>query len=667
MFIKFIIFVLFFTLPDLVFAQNQPHFTLIINQVRGEECCDVGSLANLQHQLEKLNSLNLSANFALRYDILSNSQYLDIFKGQKNHQLGSLLEIIPSLASDSGVNYKGDNNSWYEAQNVFLIGYTNEERKKLIDTYMQKFHETFASYPQFTSAWMIDNWSLSYLKSEYGVTVHQITREQFGTDSYTLYGGPIHYPYFPSDNWALIPDSSNIQDVPLIVRQTIMDPVFCYGDSTDSYTSQPNDYFLRNDNLAYFKHLFLQAHNQNTENYTFALVGLENSMNSQVHDEYFRQLDFIKAWQSDNNQIIRVSDLDSYIIQNQNQLFNLYYGKSQNNENEQAIWITTDKYRARIRLSNQELFISDLRIYDQNFTDPYSKSPAGSLGWWIIPFALDGSRYFYENYSGSFSATRNDYLLDRKPTYFSPVRITLAQGLDYLNLNIVKNNQDISILDKDKLLIKLTHSNIFLPNYDIKYKSESLDNIIKDLIYYSKNKPAWGFTNSEGNLTPFAYSEYLPLERTNNPKLLFPEIKFDPINKDKTILHINNAYAIAGRNPIRLVLFPKDNDGNSVLTEQVPEVKTDQPIDEISINRPYGSNGMIFIDLNNPKPLKIKVSIQQQDFNQDQVVYFAPNCKQDILYCLTHPKQASWFIRSYLQDKQRQKQELINQQENFIN
>jgi hypothetical protein len=50
-----------------------------------------------------------------------------------------------------------------------------------------------------------------------------------GVDSYTLYGGPVHYPYYPSQNWALVPAAQNNENMPIIVRQTITDPVYNYG------------------------------------------------------------------------------------------------------------------------------------------------------------------------------------------------------------------------------------------------------------------------------------------------------------------------------------------------------------------------------------------------------------------------------------------------------
>ena len=87
-----------------------------------------------------------------------------------------------------------------------MIGYQPDDRKKLIDTYMTAFQNAFGYYPATSVSWMIDPLSLAYLQQKYGVSVQEITREQWGTDSYTIYGGPPHYPYKPSQNWAIVPD-----------------------------------------------------------------------------------------------------------------------------------------------------------------------------------------------------------------------------------------------------------------------------------------------------------------------------------------------------------------------------------------------------------------------------------------------------------------------------
>ena len=397
---------LFFTLAVLCFIEplkvvaastSASHLTLIINQIRGRECCDVGNLEYLERQFFETQRLGLSANWAVRYDALLDEDFKKIMLENKGEQInfGAMLEITPSLAGDAGVIYRGDENNWFWAGNSYLVGYEPDDRAKIIETYMKAFQNVFGELPNFSTAWLIDPLSLKILHDQYGVQVHQITREQFGTDSYALYGGPPHYPYYPSENWALIPDNSQIGKMPLIVRQTITDPVYNYGDFSSSYTSQPNDYALQLAGFDYFEFIFGQAHRQ-LNDYTFALIGLENSMHGDAQDEYFKQLELVADWdESETNKVTKVVELDQAmrkIAREKRNEVSVYAGLDQIYGVERAWWITTEKYRVRIRLTEGELFISDLRLYDANWRDPYYDRITEDFGWWIVPYLLDSSR-----------------------------------------------------------------------------------------------------------------------------------------------------------------------------------------------------------------------------------------------------------------------------------
>ena len=642
---------IFFLFSETVLAQGkQPHYTIILNQVRGDECCDAGNFNFFKAQLAELEYLDLEANFALRFDVLQDGAYLDLVAEYSKQNYGLLLEITPALASMAEVEYKGNKDNWYEAQNVFLIGYNREERQKLIDTYMELFKEKLGEYPEFTSAWMIDNWSLAYLKSEYGVIAHQITREQFGTDSYTLYGGPVHYPYWPSNNWAMMPDGKNLS-MPLIMRQTIMDPVFCYGDKTDSYTSQPNDYMLRQDNLNYFRYLFAQAHQQNND-YTFALIGLENSMPEAAQQEYRRQLRLVKNWREenkDNNLPIGIAAFTSWLEAEPVSEITIYAGQAQKDKQEAAWWINTDKYRARLRLSDGVLAVSDLRIYDPNFIDPYSEKAAGSLGWWITPFALDGSRIFAA--SEDYLSLRNDRLKGRLESYGQPEEIVVKDAI--ADLIVKKEDSRLAIYDGEEFLLRFVGD-----------KMEFAENI--NLADEYKKSEAWGFKKVGQKLEPFVKDSDLEAVREELSYLLFPELKIENLDASQSELYINNRFAVAGRNPVRLVFFPRNTEGKSIFLADYPQVELSSEIDQLDLLEQHGSNGMLFIDLQNSEPKKLRVEVTQGNFSQSLNVYFAPNCKVEWQYCLVNPRQATWFLRSFIEDKLRTLNEKMVKKESFV-
>jgi len=42
------------------------------------------------------------------------------------------------------------------------------------------------------------------------------------------------------------------------------------------------------------------------------------------------------------------------------------------------------------------------------------------------------------------------------------------------------------------------------------------------------------------------------------------------------------------------------------------------------------------------------------DFNKEVNIYFAPNCKEDIFYCLVHPRKSLWYGKTIIEDKIRE-------------
>ena len=142
----FILFRLF--RPGLVSANFPNNVVLYINQVRGIECCQEGSIDALEKQIISFSDFNQRAAFVVRYDVLSNEDFLSVLKQLNSEQfeIGAFLEITPQLAADSGVTYTGTEKNWSEAHNAYTLGYSLEDRIKILDTYMNKFYSVFGYY-----------------------------------------------------------------------------------------------------------------------------------------------------------------------------------------------------------------------------------------------------------------------------------------------------------------------------------------------------------------------------------------------------------------------------------------------------------------------------------------------------------------------------------------
>lgn len=675
---------LFCFFPNRILATEQR--ALVISQVRGSECCSPGSLNFLQTQLRSAQKLHLPITQALRYDALTDPSYQTIF--QENSALvewAAFLEITPQLAADAGVYYAGDAETWYQAEHAYLIGYSPEDREKLIEQYMKRFESQFGSFPQTVVAWMIDATSLHNLKTRYGVSSVEITREQFGTDSYTLYGGPSHFPYFPSNSWALIPyqsqDTLVNPEMPLILRQTISDPVLNYGDQSNCYTSQANDYFLCQAKFDYFQKLFEQAQNASGAGYTFSLIGLENSMPEREQDEFAKQLAFLAQWRDGaaERQVQSARDFTqeySQFLAGQSAINYyplLYSGKNADDIHDQAWWIDAENYRARVRFNGTELYLSDLRIYDDAFRDPYIDQIAQHGGWWIVPFTLDASRYFANDQSFVLQTLAPDQLKDRKAATLSPTRFTLAKALRAEQLQVLRENGPdgplVNFLIDGKIIASF-QSKYFKLNKNIEqlWRGENssgtqgiLGRFVQDWVWQQDGQKLWGWQKeTQGEFLQFQpklFSEISPTDwqniRQNAQPLLFPELRDQKVSPKTSYIYQNNQYAIAGRNPVRLVFYPKDDYGFPVSLAELPQVRSDQADDQIRLQKQSQQNGMLFIDIERTQPGKSEIRIEQDDFQSSLPIYFAANCKNEFGRCLKEPQLAYWYLRAKLGDYQR--------------
>lgn len=680
-----------------VFAHGDQHhkFVLFINQVRGTECCDSGSLKATQDQIKQFSSYKVPATFVLRYDGLIDPKFSNLFLTLPSEQfeIGAFLEITPQLLKDSGVVVQSTASDWYEAQNAYTIGYTSEERKKIIDTYMERFQSIFGYYPKTTTAWILDTPTLNYLKDTYGVMTHQITREQWGTDSYTLSGGPIHYPYLASRNWSFIPTAQPDDSSLLIVRQTGSDPLFNYGDATSAFTTQPNDYTNDGKDIQYFYKLreLLLSQKQNT--YSFLLLGLENSMPEKFQTEYFKQLKNISEDHSVS--VLTASNFNTtYSTEELDQKVTTLFGTDQVTATDnRVLWVTTKKYRARILITPTEILLTDYRLYSDQLIDPYTSYEAQKLGYWVSPFILDGSRFYsfstkntgvsnptfkekliqtisakilpeLQQFNVEISPTKNDLstqpeslLLSKKNS--QEVKLTATQDLATLEFQTNDGTSASLVFQSDFFESVTTHSSIAVlhknnPSLKIekKYNKARLSLSKNETNYYSLQVSC---VDGICKYTPEILDAHV-FERAQQElyPYLFPEVIERELDTQMSVLYPHNRYAIADENPVRFVFIPKDTQGYATTTKIDAQVSVFPQDDIRVILHEQKANGTLFFDVNSPNVGEYTVTFTVADqMSREEKVYFAPNCKNELLYCLLHPRQAGWYTLSMLYVKLR--------------
>jgi hypothetical protein len=99
----------------------------------------------------------------------------------------------------------------------FSVGYTPEEREKLVDVYMKDFKNIYGYYPKSVGSWYIDAHTLKYMYKKYGIVASCNCRDQIGTDGYTLWGGYWNQAYYPSVKNAYMPAQTETNQIPVPV------------------------------------------------------------------------------------------------------------------------------------------------------------------------------------------------------------------------------------------------------------------------------------------------------------------------------------------------------------------------------------------------------------------------------------------------------------------
>lgn len=278
--------------------QCQDRYVTLVNPIRDREHWLNKTITPLDDQYGLINQHHFFATWLLQTDTLYDQelvQRLDQF--DEKQQFGIFLEVSPKLADRARVIYPYDV-AWFKPNVIFLSGYSQSDRKKLIDTMFSDFRQHFGFYPQVVGAWWIDSYSLTYLKEKYNVQAALIVADQLTTDNYGIWGQWWGVPYYPSKANILVPAQSvkDKEDV-VILQWAQRDLDLAYGQSPtfSNFSLQANDYIRQGENTNYFVKVasqYLDCHLPIGQ----ITVGLETGIESVDYiKEYKNQLDWIAS------------------------------------------------------------------------------------------------------------------------------------------------------------------------------------------------------------------------------------------------------------------------------------------------------------------------------------------------------------------------------------
>ncbi len=393
------------------FAKENSRFITIVNPVRIAPYT-TNSSESIESEYFEIKNKNFPATWLLTFDVLNNKNSVrSIKKFDENQELGIFMEISSQSAKASGVKYN-QSDSWHRSNSLFLTGYSQKDRRKLIDGVFRKFKENFGYYPSSVGAWWIDSYSLKYMAEKYKVTANLNVADQLGTDGYTVQGTYYSSPYYPSRHNASFPASNAENKLDLVtLRWASRDPLNGYRSPDDREVTRfsTQDYFTIGLNQNYFESL-LRKYTEN--DFSQITIGLEGDFSKETYSKDFRtQLGAAeKLFQEER---IRFSTMGEFS--------NAYRKKYPNYSpdliiessdllggNEKIIWFQNPNYRIGIiyNQNSHETKIVDLRSYFKDFYEPFYASPSNQYDLNIIVPALIDSRLNKDSFiklnTGSF-------------------------------------------------------------------------------------------------------------------------------------------------------------------------------------------------------------------------------------------------------------------------
>ncbi|GAB6168302.1 hypothetical protein JCM1393_07620 [Clostridium carnis] len=295
-------------------------------------------------------------------------------------EVGVWWEIDKNLAEKAGVKWRGETPVDDHVNIGYSLGYSKEDRVKMVDIYMTDFKDVFGYYPKSVGSWVIDITTLNYFKEKYDVVAAAICRDQIGTDGFTLWGGYFNQGYYPSKVNEYMPaqNKENQIDLP-IFRLLGPDPIYSFEDAlrkgiNDVYTLEPAGRI--GSNKMWIEWFFDRLTKENNLGFSYAQVGQENTfLWNTMAKGYEIQIPYVAKLAKEGK--IRVETLEEsgnwfkkrYKLTPATTVSALEDWNKE--ENLKTIWYNSRFYRVSFLIENNRLSIRDLHLFNENYKSRY--------------------------------------------------------------------------------------------------------------------------------------------------------------------------------------------------------------------------------------------------------------------------------------------------------
>jgi len=389
---------------------NQPRIVNIINFIRQSEPRDPDITKDVLYetvvkQVELMRKYKLKGTFLLQYDALIDPRYQKLLKSlpADSFEVGAWWEMPRAFVKDAGLKWRGKG-PWDPSADVdFATGYSLAERKKLADTYMDKFKSIFGHYPKSVGSWFIDAYTLNYLHKKYDIVASSNCKDQIGTDGYTLWGGYWNQAYYPSQKNAYMPAQHAGNQIPVpIFRMLGSDPIRQYdnglGTNRQGVVTLEPVYKHGGGDSAWVHWYFNQFTKGEPLAFAYVQAGQENSFTWKAMAQGFKiQLPLIAKLRDENKvQVETMAESGAWFRKNfpVTPPTAVTVNNDLDGSNRKTVWFNSRFYRANLFWENNTLHFRDIHLFDEDLASAYrnKKSTSTSASFFTLPF-VDGHRW----------------------------------------------------------------------------------------------------------------------------------------------------------------------------------------------------------------------------------------------------------------------------------
>lgn len=371
--------------------ENKRKIINIVNFIRGynSEWQPFGeTYRTVKKQIELIDKYNFKATFLLQYDALTFPCYQELMTSldKDRYEFGVWFEIQKPFAEDCGIRWTGRRNWDGHVHSGFSMGYTQQERKLLLDKLFEQFRSVFGYYPRVFGSWFFDTFTANYVCEKYGIDAFCNCKEQHGTDGYTLWGGYYGQAYYPSRKNVFMPaQNKEMQMSAPLFRMLGSDQVYQYDfgmnedfspkKSQSVITLEPVYHDAGGGLKKWVDWYMKENYNGECLSFSYAQAGQENSFGwRKMQDGLTYQFALFDRLVKDGRlEIETLGESGRWFKENYDitPASSITAHSAYDDSGKSSVWFCNKNYRINLYVEEEMLRVRDFHLFDEKIEDEF--------------------------------------------------------------------------------------------------------------------------------------------------------------------------------------------------------------------------------------------------------------------------------------------------------